>query len=141
MIAELKRRQPTADRGKPNAEPKTKARRQAQPIASLELRGILFQGSWMMGTQTASTGLVTTEFGMNLKAIILGEKGSSTTFPYNLRMHSQQEEPCEDCLLQPVGYCISMSEIWRRTVLPSVTCSFEHCGRNPPAKDKGRQTE
>lgn len=68
---------------------------------------MLYHGLWTTGYQTASTGLVTTEFGMNLKAIILDEERPLDVFSKDRGMHLQQEEPRKDCLLQPVRCCIS----------------------------------
>jgi hypothetical protein len=55
----------------PKAEPKTMARRHNQPMVSRRGRGSLYQGSSTAGIQTALTGRVITELGINLKAITL----------------------------------------------------------------------
>jgi len=59
---------------KPKAEPKTMARRANHPRASLAFLGKRWKGSEMRGPQTAAMGLLTTEFGMNRKAMILGNE-------------------------------------------------------------------
>lgn len=55
----------------PNAEPKMIPRRANQPRASLVVLGSLNHGCCTQGIHTAATGRVTTELGMNRKAITL----------------------------------------------------------------------
>lgn len=64
---------PTWGRGKPKAEPKTMARRANQPRPNLTFLGRRSNGLATRGPQTAATGLLTTELGMNRNAIILRE--------------------------------------------------------------------
>ena len=75
----------TPVRGNPKADPKMAPSRHSQPIASLVVRGNLNQGVCTQGTHTASTGLVTTELGINRNAITLEEnqeeKKGSMSFP------------------------------------------------------------
>ena len=56
---------------KPNAEPKTMARRASQPMERRTRYGSLKNGVWTHGTHTASTGRVMIELGMNRNAITL----------------------------------------------------------------------
>ena len=68
------RQELTAGRGKPKAEPKTMARRASHPRANLTCLGRRPNGFATSGPQTAATGLLTTELGINLKAMILKER-------------------------------------------------------------------
>lgn len=61
----------TAGREKPKAEPKTMARRASQPRPNLAVLGMRPNGLETRGPQTAATGLLTTELGINRKAMIL----------------------------------------------------------------------
>lgn len=63
----------TVERGKPKAEPKTMARRLNQPRPNLTFLGMRSNGLETTGPHTAATGLLTTELGMNRKAMILGK--------------------------------------------------------------------
>lgn len=64
----------TAGRGNPKAEPKTIARSPSQPKPYLTVLGRRWNGSETTGPQTAETGLLTTELGINRKAMILGKR-------------------------------------------------------------------
>ena len=77
----------TAVSGKPNAEPRINPIRANQPTDSCVFLGSLFQGLCTRGTQTDSIGSVTTEFGMNRKAMILATLALNNRSSF-LRLHT-----------------------------------------------------
>ena len=67
-------------------------------------RGSLYQGSCTPGIQKALTGRVTTELGINLKAMTLCSPSLWSTTENLFRISAarlHEEEPCKDSLYNP----------------------------------------
>lgn len=100
-LLQFKCDQHTPLKGNPKADPKTIPMRHDQPMVKRIFRGKRYQGSWMHGIHIAATGFDTTRFGMKRKAITLTKTWLERSIA--LMTCLQNEEPCQDSLLNP-GY-------------------------------------
>lgn len=111
--------------GKPNAEQNMIAKRAAQPSPRRSDLGSLKKGFEMRGPQTAPTGFVTTELGMNRKAI--------------MRMKNHAQIVCT--ILTSACGPLSAPVIWlERSDTPTVPSSRKDSCRDPPPEDQEGKT-
>ena len=115
----------TEGSGKPNAEPTTMARRATQPSPRRTDHGSLKKGFEMRGPQTAPTGFVTIELGMNRNAIT--------------RMKNHAQIVCM-ILANARGPMSAPAIRSERSDAPAMASSRKDNCRDPPPKDEESKT-